>query len=108
MIYNRGTVEPGDAAPVEGEPFVPEDNRDIDLGPGLRVLHRGDKNTLLSSQGPVYKEDLEELKERMTQVGEAMEAVQSDLPERPKPPEPEVEPEPTEPEVEDPAYARPA
>lgn len=48
-ILRSQVVEPGDAAPPAGVPFVPEDNFDQPLSPGMKALVRGEAFNLVNT-----------------------------------------------------------
>src|SRR5262245_45626120 len=74
VVHRMTLVEPGDAAPPNGEPFDPAVNFDQDLGQSVRVLKRGDKTTVMSSV-PLTEEVIEGLKVEAARRVEAIEAL---------------------------------
>jgi hypothetical protein len=68
VILGQGRVEPGTAAPVGGQPFVPEENFDRDLSPSLRLLVRGDKTNLINTTGKSDAEAIADLRVSLQQT----------------------------------------
>src|SRR5262245_17256098 len=76
VILRQSVVEPGDAAPEGGKPFLPEENYDQDLGPSVKVFKRGEKISVVSSIGPLTEEAIEGLKVEAQRVAEGTEGLQ--------------------------------
>jgi len=75
-------LEPGDAMPDPTKPFDPAENYDVDLGPSVRAIVRGEKVTIVSTDelAPYYA--VQKAKMYLEQRLEALNAV--NLPEPPE------------------------